>query len=195
MTHGRVASHVAGHSGAVGCMRAADATIWRDCVEDVRRQALLGSDPDGGRLDLASARDDRQWRGSVARWAGGRAAGCGGRGAAGDHRPADPRVAVIHLAITNLAACMALVIPVAVTIAEAANLNPVLCGLVVTLAVDAVILYPVQIAANLLAYEAGYFSTADVRKLGIGMLGLTVVVVLLVLPYWSLLSVPLRVAS
>jgi len=104
-------------------------------------------------------------------------------------------VAAIHLAITNLAACMALVIPVAVTIAEAANLNPVLCGLVVTLAVDAVILYPVQIAANLLAYEAGYFSTADVRKLGIGMLGLTVVVVLLVLPYWSLLSVPLRVAS
>lgn len=104
-------------------------------------------------------------------------------------------VATIHLAITNLAACMALLIPVAITIAEAANLNPILCGLVVTLAVDAVILYPVQTAANLLAYEAGYFSTADVRKLGIGMLGLTIVVVMLVLPYWSLLSVPLRIAT
>lgn len=101
-------------------------------------------------------------------------------------------VAAIHLAITNLAACLALLIPIAVTIAEAAQLNPVLCGLVVTLAVDAVILYPVQTAANLLAYEAGYFSSADVRRLGLGMLVLTIVVALLVLPYWSMLSLPLR---
>jgi citrate:succinate antiporter len=100
-------------------------------------------------------------------------------------------VALIHLAITNLAACMAILIPIAVTIAEAAHLNPLVCGLIVTLAVDAVILYPVQTAANLLAYEAGYFDTADVRRLGIGMLALTIVVALLVLPYWSLLSVPL----
>jgi len=101
-------------------------------------------------------------------------------------------VATVHLAITNLAACLALLIPIAVTIAEAAHLNPVLCGLVVTLTVDAVILYPVQTAANLLAYEAGYFSSADVRRLGLGMLALTIVVVLLVLPYWSMLSLPLR---
>jgi anion transporter len=101
-------------------------------------------------------------------------------------------VAAVHLAITNLAACLALLIPIAITIAEAAHLNPVLCGLVVTLAVDAVILYPVQTAANLLAYEAGYFSSADVRRLGLGMLVLTIAVVLLVLPYWSMLSLPLR---
>lgn len=103
-------------------------------------------------------------------------------------------VAAVHLAITNLAACLALLIPVAVTIAEAAHLNPILCGLVVTLTVDAVILYPVQTAANLLAYEAGYFSSADVRRLGLGMLALTIAVVLLVLPYWSMLSLPVRSA-
>ena len=100
-------------------------------------------------------------------------------------------VALVHLAITNLAACMALLIPIAVTIAEAAHLNPLVCGLVVTIAVDAIILYPVQTAANLLAYEAGYFHTADVRRLGLGMLVLTVAVALLVLPYWSLLGLPL----
>lgn len=100
-------------------------------------------------------------------------------------------VALVHLAITNLAACMALLIPIAVTIAEAAHLNPVLCGLVVTIAVDAVILYPVQTAANLLAYETGYFDTADVRRLGIGMLVLTILVVLLVVPYWSVIGLPL----
>jgi anion transporter len=104
-------------------------------------------------------------------------------------------VAAVHLAITNLAACMALLIPIAVTIADAAHLNPILCGLVVTLTVDAVILYPVQTAANLLAYESGYFSTSDVRRLGLGMLALTVVVVILVLPYWSLLSLPLSGVS
>ena len=35
------------------------------------------------------------------------------------------------------------------------GLNPVVCGLVVTLVVDAVILYPVQTATNLLAFETG----------------------------------------
>ena len=100
-------------------------------------------------------------------------------------------VAVVHLAITNLAACMALSIPIAMTIAAAAGLNPLLCGLVVTLAVDAVILYPVQTAANLLAYESGYFAAADVRRLGLGMLVLTIVVMMLVLPWWALLALPL----
>ncbi|HLM13755.1 MAG TPA: hypothetical protein VK362_15290 [Reyranella sp.] len=63
--------------------------------------------------------------------------------------------------------------------------------LIVTIAVNAVILYPVQTAANLLAYEAGYFPSADVRRLGLGMLVLTIAVALLVLPYWSLLGLPL----
>jgi anion transporter len=100
-------------------------------------------------------------------------------------------VALIHLAITNLAACIALLIPVAATIAERAALNPIVCGLVVTIVVDAVILYPIQTATNLLAYETGYYGAADVRRLGIGMLLLTVVVILLTIPYWGLLSLPL----
>jgi di/tricarboxylate transporter len=100
-------------------------------------------------------------------------------------------VALIHLAITNLAACIALLIPVAATIAERAALNPIVCGLIVTIVVDAVILYPVQTATNLLAYETGYYGAADVRRLGIGMLVLTMVVILLTIPYWGLLGLPL----
>ena len=46
--------------------------------------------------------------------------------------------------------------------------------------VDAVILYPVQTASNLMAYESGYFGRADVRNLGLGMLMLTTW-----LPFWS----------
>jgi hypothetical protein len=43
--------------------------------------------------------------------------------------------------------------------------------------VDAVILYPVQIATNLLAYETGYYSADDVRRMGLAVLLLTIVVV------------------
>jgi solute carrier family 13 (sodium-dependent dicarboxylate transporter), member 2/3/5 len=54
--------------------------------------------------------------------------------------------------------------------------------------VDAVILYPVQTASNLMAYESGYFDRADVVKLGLGMLALTILMVMLVLPYWAALG-------
>jgi anion transporter len=102
-------------------------------------------------------------------------------------------VALIHLAITNLAACIALLLPIATTIAMSAGLNPLVCGLIVTIAVDAIILYPVQTAANLLAYESGYFDAADVRRLGFGMFVLTILTVLLVLPYWAALGLPLTI--
>lgn len=100
-------------------------------------------------------------------------------------------VALMHLAITNLAACIALLIPVAATLAERAGLNPVVCGLIVTIVVDAVILYPVQTATNLLAYETGYYGAADVRRLGLGMLLLTTLVVLVTILYWGWLGLPL----
>jgi anion transporter len=100
-------------------------------------------------------------------------------------------VVVAHLAVTNLAACVALLWPISATIAAGAGLNPVVIGLVLTIAVDAVILYPVQTAANLMAYESGAFDRTDVLKLGLGMLALTVVVVQLALPYWAVLGLPL----
>jgi len=38
------------------------------------------------------------------------------------------------------------------------GLNPIACALIVTIVVDSVIMYPVQTASNLIAYESGYFS-------------------------------------
>ena len=64
-------------------------------------------------------------------------------------------------------------------------------GETVTIVVDAVILYPVQTATNLLAYETGYYSADDVRRLGLGMLLLTMVVVSLTVFYWGWLGLPL----
>ncbi|MBI2211317.1 MAG: anion permease, partial [Deltaproteobacteria bacterium] len=86
----------------------------------------------------------------------------------------------------------ALLLPLATNFGLEAGLNPVICGLIVTIVVDAVILYPVQTATNLLAYEAGYYDATDVRRFGIAMLALTSALILaVVLPYWSLLGLAL----
>ena len=101
-------------------------------------------------------------------------------------------VAILHIAITNLAACVALMIPIVLTIAHTAGLNPIICALIATIVIDSVIFYPVQTASNLLAYESGYFGAMDVGRLGLTMLALTVLVGLCVaVPYWSLLGLPL----
>jgi di/tricarboxylate transporter len=54
--------------------------------------------------------------------------------------------------------------------------------------VDAVILYPVEIATDLLAYETGYHSADDVRRIGLAMLLLTIVVVWVTILYWGWLG-------
>ncbi len=101
-------------------------------------------------------------------------------------------VSVIHLGITNMSACIALLIPVATTLARGAGLNPTACGLLVLLAVDVVILYPVQTATNLMAYETGYYGARDVLRLGLAMLALLIVFTLAaILPYWRLVGLPL----
>jgi anion transporter len=100
--------------------------------------------------------------------------------------------AVIHLAVTNLAACVALLVPITMTIARDVGMNPIVCALIVTIVTDSVILYPVQTASNLIAYESGYFHGADVRRLGLAMLGLTILVgSCIAVPYWEVLGLPL----
>jgi len=101
-------------------------------------------------------------------------------------------IAAVHLAIPNMSACIAFLIPVVIAFARGVGLNPVVCGLLVSIVVDAVILYPVQTATNLIAYEAGYFKSSDVLILGLFLLLATVLVTLLVaVPYWGLLGLKL----
>ena len=62
-------------------------------------------------------------------------------------------------------------------------------GLLVLIAVDVVILYPVQTATNLMAYEAGYYGARDVFRLGLALLVvLMVYTVAVILPYWHLVG-------
>ena len=101
-------------------------------------------------------------------------------------------VSVVHLTITNMTACISLLIPVAATFGRSLGLNPVVLGLIVGISVDAVILYPLQTTTNLMAYQLGYFSAWDVFKVGVLMLILTALVVaFLAVPYWRALGLAL----
>jgi di/tricarboxylate transporter len=82
----------------------------------------------------------------------------------------------------------------ATTLAIAFKMNPIVFGLIVSIVVDAVILYPVQTATNILAYETGLIGGKDVLKVGLGLLVLTSLVILFIaLPWWSLLGAPLNI--
>ena len=82
----------------------------------------------------------------------------------------------------------------ATTLAIALKMNPIVFGLIVSIVMDTVILYPVQTATNILVYGTGLIEGKDVLKVGLGLLVLTSLVILFIaLPWWSLLGVPLKI--
>lgn len=103
-------------------------------------------------------------------------------------------VAIVHLGIANMSACIALLIPITTTLASSLQMNPLVFGLIVGIVVDAVVLYPVQTATNLLAYETGLIRSKDVLKAGLGLFVLTYLIIFFVaLPWWSNLGLPLNI--
>jgi anion transporter len=99
--------------------------------------------------------------------------------------------ALITLAIPNRAAAITLGVPLATAYAAAGGLSPTAAGLVVLIAVDVETIYPAQTAANLLAYEHGYFSAAQLARFNaLTLLAAAVVVVVVVLPWWGLVGLP-----
>jgi anion transporter len=101
--------------------------------------------------------------------------------------------AVLRLLIPNITGFLATTIPVAMSIGVATGLNPLVCGLVVTIAGDAVLYYPAQSASSLVVYQRGHLSAPEIFRFGLWMTGLAALVVLAVaLPYWSAIGEPLR---
>jgi di/tricarboxylate transporter len=83
-------------------------------------------------------------------------------------------------------------IPLSIVFARQVGLNPLLCGLVVTIAPDAAIFYAAQSSSSIIVYERGWFSTTDLVKVAVGMTVISFLTVFLVaLPYWQLLGEPL----
>lgn len=94
--------------------------------------------------------------------------------------------------IPNITGFLATTIPVAMSVGTASGLNPVLCGLIVTIAGDAVLYYPAQSGSSLVVYERGHLTAGEIFRFGLLMTALAALVVLAVaLPYWALLGEPL----
>ncbi|MCC6532514.1 MAG: anion permease [Burkholderiales bacterium] len=99
----------------------------------------------------------------------------------------------VRLLIPNITGFLATTIPIAMSIGTATQVNPMICGLAVMIAGDAVLYYPAQSASSLAVYERGYLSAPEIFRFGIWMTLIAFVVVLAVaLPYWNAIGEPLR---
>ena len=100
--------------------------------------------------------------------------------------------APVRLLIPNITGFLAITIPIAMSIGQATGLNPVLCGLIVMIAGDAVLYYPAQSASSLVIYERGLLSAPEIFRFGVMMTLVAYLVVLCVaLPYWAAVGEPL----
>ncbi|MFH1602330.1 MAG: SLC13 family permease, partial [Pseudomonadota bacterium] len=101
----------------------------------------------------------------------------------------------VRLLIPNITGFLATTIPIAMSIGVATGLNPVICGLAVMIAGDAVLYYPAQSASSLAVYERGYLSAPEIFRFGVWMTLIAFLVVLgVALPYWTAVGEPLRQA-
>jgi sodium-dependent dicarboxylate transporter 2/3/5 len=92
----------------------------------------------------------------------------------------------VRLLIPNITGFLATTIPIAMSIGTATGVNPVICGLAVMIAGDAVLYYPAQSASSLAVYERGYLSAPEIFRFGVWMTLIAfVVVVAVALPYWA----------
>ena len=101
----------------------------------------------------------------------------------------------VRLLIPNITGFLATTIPIAMSIGTATGVNPMICGLAVMIAGDAVLYYPAQSASSLAVYERGYLSAPEIFRFGVWMTLIAFAVVLMIaLPYWAALGEPLRMS-
>jgi anion transporter len=101
--------------------------------------------------------------------------------------------APIRLLIPNITGFLATTIPIAMAIGTTTGINPVICGLAVMIAGDAVLYYPAQSASSLLVHERGHLTSTEIFRFGLWMtLAAYLVVLLVALPYWTAVGEPLR---
>ena len=99
---------------------------------------------------------------------------------------------VLRAVLPNISAYLTLLIPLVMGLAPALGLNPLVCGMIVTVAGDSVLYYPAQSSSSLLVAERGHLSAGPVVRLAGLMAGLVMLVLLLLaLPYWAALGQPL----
>jgi anion transporter len=99
----------------------------------------------------------------------------------------------VRLLIPNITGFLATTIPIAMSIGTATGVNPMICGLAVMIAGDAVLYYPAQSASALVVAERGYLTAPEIFRFGVWMTLIAFLVVLgIALPYWEAAGESLR---
>ena len=99
---------------------------------------------------------------------------------------------LLRALVPNISAFLALALPIAMSVGREAGLNPIVCALAVMMTGDAVVYYPAQSSSALVIYERGHVSAGEIFRFGVWMTLLGWLTVLLVaLPWWSLVGQPL----
>jgi len=100
---------------------------------------------------------------------------------------------LLRVVVPNISGFLALALPIAMSVGREAGLNPLVCALVVMMTGDAVVYYPAQSSSALVIYERGHVSAGEMLKFGLWMTLVGWIAILLVaLPWWSLVGQPLR---
>ena len=96
---------------------------------------------------------------------------------------------LLRLVIPNITGFLALAIPIGVSVGDGLGLNPLICGLVVTIVGDGVLYYPAQSPSATIPYLEGHLSASEILAFGVVMTGVCyAIVITLAIPYWSLLG-------
>ena len=100
--------------------------------------------------------------------------------------------APVRLLVPNITGFLAMTISIAMSVGSATGLKPVVCGLLMRNAGDAVLYYPAPSASLLVVYERGHLSSPEIFRLGLDMTLVAYLVVLTVgLAYWAAVGEPL----
>ena len=97
--------------------------------------------------------------------------------------------AVARLLMPNIAAYLALVIPIAMSTAGVMGINPIICGLAVVIVGDSIVFYPAGGTASVFIYIRAEIRSPEVFRLGVIMTLVSIATLFgVALPYWHMLG-------
>ena len=97
--------------------------------------------------------------------------------------------AAVRVVMPNISGYLAFIIPVAMSTGAALGLNPVVCGLAVTVVGDSIVFYPASATGSVFIYQRAEIKASEVLRMGIIMTVIAIgVLFTIVLPYWSLVG-------
>lgn len=102
-------------------------------------------------------------------------------------------VAVVNAILPNRTAVLGITIPLLMSLAGPLGLNPVAVGLIAPIISQTTIFYPVQLATALITYRTRHYAAGELARAGVILTVASILVILLVaLPWWSLMGEPIR---